>query len=83
MQFGFGAKVHPHAQHVLDFELQTNDAQQRSTGWKIDEQIEVASVMVEAPGDRAEHTHTACPMCGCESQHMSALRGECLGRTHR
>ena len=82
MQFGLGAQVDLHTQCIFEFQLQADDAQQRGAGRQIDEQVEIASIAIDALRGGAEDAHAARAVrCG-QRQDMVTLRGECLGGTH-
>lgn len=79
----FGAKIDLHTECVFDIKLQTNNSKQRGSTRKVDQQVQVASFLVEALCNRTEDTHAARSLRCHEGQNMVALRRECLRGTHR
>ena len=62
MELGLGAKVDFDAQCVFDFQLQPNDSKERRTWRQIDQQIEIAPLLVNPSGNGTKYPHAACPM---------------------
>ena len=83
MKLCFGAKIDLHAQRVLDVQFQSNNPQQRCATREIDQQIEVASLLVETCCDRAEDTHTACTLRRREGQNLLSLGRQYFRWEHR
>ncbi len=83
MKLCFGAKIDLHAKRVLDVQFQSDNPQQRCATREIDQQIEVASLLVKTFCDRAEDTHTACTLRCREGQNLLSLGCECLRGEHR
>lgn len=78
----FRAKVDPHTERVFDVHLQSDNAKQRCSTRQINQQIQVASFLVEPFGNRTEDTHATRSLRCRKGQNMVALRSECQRGTH-
>lgn len=79
----FGAKVDPHTERVFYVQLQSNNAKQRCSTRKVNQQVKVASFLVEPLGDRTEDAHAARSLRCRKGQNMVALGRKCLRGAHR
>ena len=76
------AQIDPDAERIFKCELQADNVEQGSAFCHVHQQIEVASLSINASRYRAEHAHAARATRCCEGEQVVALRGKRFGRSH-
>jgi hypothetical protein len=81
-QITWSQKIDRHAKQFFERILQTSEIKQSCTWHRIDQQIEIATVVILPLQDRAEDTRIACTAAPRELPHGFALVVEGKGRFH-